>query len=77
MSNDKKKDHKEHKHSSPAMKVGEGFREKAPSHKEKVEEPSSTEKEKREQPRPEKVHAELEAKAKDATFRLVTINFLT
>ena len=69
MSNDKKKDHKDHKHSSPVMKVGEGVRERAPSHKEKVEEPSSTEKEKREQPRQEKVHAELDAKAIDAAER--------
>jgi molecular chaperone GrpE len=51
------------------VKVGEGVREKAPSDKEKAEGPSSTEKEKREQTPLEKVHAELEAKAKDATER--------
>jgi molecular chaperone GrpE len=51
------------------VKVGEGVREKAPSDKEKGEGPSSTEKEKREQTPLEKVHAELEAKAKDATER--------
>ena len=77
MRNNKKKDHKDHKHPSPAVKVGEGVMEKAPSHKEKVEGLSSTEKEMTEQPPLEKVPAELEAKAKDATFRLVTINFLT
>ena len=66
MSNNKKKDHKDHKPPSPAVKVGEGVREKAPSDKEKAEGPSSTEKEKREQTPLEKVHAELEAKAKDA-----------
>jgi molecular chaperone GrpE len=66
LSNNKKKDHKDHKHPSPAVKVGEGFREKAPSDKEKAGGPSSTEKEKREQTPLEKAHAELEAKAKDA-----------
>ena len=66
LSNDKKKDHKDHKPPSPAVKVGEVFREKAPSDKEKAEGPSSTEKEKKEQTPLDKVHAELEAKAKDA-----------
>jgi molecular chaperone GrpE len=66
LSNNKKKDHKGHKRPSPAVKVGEGVREKAPSDKEKAEGPSSTEKEKREQTPLEKVHAELEPKAKDA-----------
>ena len=69
MSNNKKKDHKDHKHPSPAVKVGEGVLEKAPSHKEKVEGLSSTEKEMTEQPPKEKVHADLEAKAKDAAER--------
>jgi molecular chaperone GrpE len=69
LSNNKKKDHKDHKHPSPAVKVGEGIREKAASGKEKAEGPSSTEKEKREQTPLEKVHAELEAKAKDAAER--------
>ena len=69
MSNNKKKDHKDHKHPSPAVKVGEGVLEKAPSHKEKAEGPSSAEKEQREQTPQEKVHAELEAKAKDAAER--------
>ncbi|MCX5916757.1 MAG: nucleotide exchange factor GrpE [Deltaproteobacteria bacterium] len=67
MSNNKKKDPKDHNHPPPVVKVGEGVREKAPSDKEKREGPSSTEKEKREQTPLEKVHAELEAKAKDAT----------
>ena len=66
MSNNKKKDHKDHKHPSPAVKVGEVVREKAPSDKEKAEGPSSTEKEKREQTPLDKVQGELEAKAKDA-----------
>jgi molecular chaperone GrpE len=66
LSNNKKKDHKDHRHSSPAAKVGDGVREKAPSDREKAEEPSSTEKEKREQTPLEKVHAEVEAKANDA-----------
>lgn len=69
MSNNKKKDHKDHKHPSPAVKMGEGVREKAPSDKEKAEGPSSTEKEKREQTPLEKVQAELEAKAKEAAER--------
>jgi molecular chaperone GrpE len=69
LSNYKKKDHKDHKHPSPAVKVGEGIREKAPSDKEKAEGPSSTEKEKREQTPLEKAQAELEAKAKDAEER--------
>ncbi len=69
MSNNKKKDHKDPKHPSPAVKVGEGFREKAPSDKEKAGGRSSTEKEKREQTPLEKAHAELEAKAKDAAER--------
>jgi molecular chaperone GrpE len=47
------------------VKVGEVVREKAPSDKEKAEGLSSTEKEKREQTPLGKVHAELEAKAKD------------
>ena len=57
------------KHPSPAVKVGGGVREKAPSDKEKSEGPSSPEKEKGEQTPLEKVHAELEAKAKDAAER--------
>ena len=57
------------KYPSPAVKVGGGVREKAPSDKEKSEGPSSPEKEKREQTPLEKVHAELEAKAKDAAER--------
>jgi molecular chaperone GrpE len=61
----KKKDHKEHNPPSPPVKVGEIIREKAPSDKEKAGGPSSTQKEKREQPPLGKVHAELEAKAKD------------
>jgi len=69
LSNNKKKDHKDHKHPSPAVKVGEGVLEKASSHKEKVEGLSSTEKEMTEQPPLEKVPAELEAKAKDAAER--------
>jgi len=69
LSNDKEKGHKDHKHPPPAVKVGEGFREKAPSDKEKAGGPSSTEKEKREQTPLEKAHAELEAKAKDAAER--------
>ena len=69
MSNNKKKDHKDHKHRSPAVKVGDGVREKASRDKEKAEGPSSTEKEKREQTSLEKVHAELVAKAKDAAER--------
>ena len=69
MSNNKKKDHKDHKHPSPAVKAGEDAREKAPTDKEKAEGASSAEKEQREQPSPEKVHAELEAKAKDAAER--------
>jgi molecular chaperone GrpE len=60
---------KDPKHPSPAVKVGGGVREKAPSNKEKAEGPSSTEKEKREQTPLEKVHAELDAKAKDAAER--------
>jgi len=67
--NNKKKDHKDHKPPSPAVKVGEVVREKAPSDKEKAEGPSSTEKEKREQTPLDKVHAELEAKAIDAAER--------
>jgi len=66
LSNDKKKGHKDHNHPPPAVKVGEGIREKAPSDKEKAEGPSSTDKEKREQTLLEKVHAEVEAKANDA-----------
>ena len=62
MSNNKKKDHKDHKHRSPAVKVGDGVREKASRDKEKAEGPSSTEKEKREQ-------TSLETKAKDAAER--------
>jgi hypothetical protein len=50
-----------------AVKVGEVVREKASSDKEKAEGRSSTEKEKREQTPLERGHAELEAKAKDAT----------
>ena len=69
MSNNKKKDHKRHKPPSPPVKVGEVVREKAPSDKEKAEGLSSTEKEKRAQTPLEKVHAELEAKAKDAAVR--------
>ena len=69
MSNNKKKDHKDHTHPPPVVKVGEVVREKAPSDKEKGEGPSSTEKEKREQTPVEKAHAELEAKAKDAAER--------
>jgi molecular chaperone GrpE len=69
LSNNKKKDQKDHKYPSPAVKVGEGVREKAPSDKEKAEGPSSTEKEKREQTPLEKVQAELEAKAKEAAER--------
>jgi molecular chaperone GrpE len=60
---------KDPKHPSPAVKVGGGVREKAPSDKEKAEGPSSTEKEKREQTPLEKVQAELEAKAKEAAER--------
>jgi molecular chaperone GrpE len=60
---------KDPKHPSPAVRVGGGVREKAPSHQEKSEGPSSTEKEKREQTRLEKVQAELEAKAKEAAER--------
>jgi hypothetical protein len=37
LSNNKKKDHKDHKHPSPAVKVGEGVRENPPSDKEKAE----------------------------------------
>jgi len=37
LSNNKKKDHKEHKPPSPPVKVGEVVREKAPSDKEKAE----------------------------------------
>jgi molecular chaperone GrpE len=69
LSHNKKKDYKNHKHPSPSVKVGEGVLEKVPGNKEKVEEPSSTEKEMREQPPQEKVHAEHEAKAKDAAER--------
>jgi molecular chaperone GrpE len=60
---------KDPKHPSPAVRVGGGVREKAPSDQEKAEGPSSTEKEKREQTRLEKVQAELEAKAKEAAER--------
>jgi len=66
LSKDKEKGHKDHKHPPPAVKVGEGVREKAPGDKEKAEGPSSREKEKREQTLLEKVHAEVEAKANDA-----------
>lgn len=66
MSNDKKKGHKDHNHPPPAVKAGEGVREKASRDKEKAGGPSSTEKEKREQTSLEKVHAEVEAKANDA-----------
>lgn len=66
MSNNKKRDHKDHKHPPPAMKVGESVRGKAPGDKEKAEGPSSAEIEKRERTSLEKVHAELEAKAKEA-----------
>ena len=66
MSNNKKKDHKDHKHPPPAVKEGEVVWEKAPNDKKKAEGPSSTEKEKREQTPLDKVHAELEAKTKDA-----------
>ncbi len=66
MSNNKNKDHKDHKRPSLAAKVGEIVREKAPGDKEKAEGPSSTEKEKREQTSLVKFHAELEAKAKHA-----------
>ena len=69
MSNDKKKGHKDHNHPPPVVKAGEGVREKASRDKEKAGGPSSTEKEKREQTSLEKVHAELEAKAKDAAER--------
>ena len=69
MRNNKKKDHKDHKHLSPAVKAGEAVRERAPTDKEKAEGPSSAEKEQREQTPQEKVHAELEAKAKDAAER--------
>jgi molecular chaperone GrpE len=62
----KKKEHKDHKHPAPAVKAGEGVREKVASDKEKAEGPSSTEKEKREQNPLDKVHAELEPKAKEA-----------
>ena len=64
MSKNKNKDHKD---PSAAVKAGEVVREKAPSDKEKAEGRSSTEKEKKEQTPLERVHAELEAKAKDAT----------
>ena len=66
MSNNKNKDHKDHKGPSPAVKLGELVQVKAPRDKEKAGGPASTEKEKREQIPLEKVHAELEAKAKDA-----------
>ena len=66
MSNNKNKDHRDHKGPSPAVKVGELVQVKAPRDKEKAGGPASTEKEKREQIPLEKVHAELEAKAKDA-----------
>ena len=69
MSNNKKKDHKDHKPPSPAVKVGEVVREKAPSDKEKAGGSASPEKERREQTPLEKVHAELETKAKDAAER--------
>jgi hypothetical protein len=69
LSNNKKKDHKDHTHPPPVVKVGEGVREKPPGDKEKPEEPSSTEKEKREQTLLGKVDAGLEAKAKDAAER--------
>jgi molecular chaperone GrpE len=70
LNNNKKKDHKDHKHPSPVVKAGEDAREKAPPDKEKAEGTSSAEKEKREQPPPpEKVPAELEAKAEDAAER--------
>jgi molecular chaperone GrpE len=69
LSNHKKKDHKDHKHPLTAVKVGEGIWAKAPSDKEKTEGLSSTEKEEREQTPLEKVHAEPEAKAKDAAER--------
>jgi len=69
LSNNKKKDHKDHKHPSPAVKVGEVVREKAPSDKEKAGGSASPEEERREQTFLEKVHAELEAKAKDAAER--------
>ena len=65
----KKRDHKDPKHLSPAVKAGEGVREKAPTDKEKAEGPSSLENEQREQTPLEKVQAELEAKAKDAAER--------
>ena len=64
MSPDKKREHKGHKHPSPGVKVGESVLEKIPSYR--VEEPSSTKRELREQSSQEKVPAELEAKAKDA-----------
>ena len=57
------------KHPSPAVKVGGGVREKAPSDKEKSEGPSSPEKEKTEQTPLEKVQAELESKAKEVAER--------
>jgi len=49
----------------PGVKAGESVPEKAPSYK--VEEPSSTEM--REQPSQEKVHADLDTKAKEAAER--------
>jgi molecular chaperone GrpE len=69
LSTNKKRDHKDPKHLSPAVKAGEGVREKAPTDKEKAEGPSSLENEQREQTPLEKVQAELEAKAKDAAER--------
>jgi molecular chaperone GrpE len=57
------------KQPSPAVKAGEGIREKAPLNKEKAEGPSLTEKGKREQSPRENVHAELERRAKDAAER--------
>jgi molecular chaperone GrpE len=69
LSNNKKKDHKNHKYPLPAGKVSEGIWEKAPSDREKTEGLASMEKEKREQTPPEKVHAELEATAKDTAGR--------
>jgi len=65
LSTDKKMEHKGHKHPSRGVKAGESVLEKAPSYK--VEEPSSTEM--REQPSQEKVHAELDTKAKEAAER--------
>ncbi|NWF57199.1 MAG: hypothetical protein HXY45_20670 [Syntrophaceae bacterium] len=56
-------------HPLPAVNGGGGVRGKAPSHKEMSEGSSSPEKEKTEQTRLEKVHAELEAKVNDAAER--------